>query len=68
MTVVDVVLGSLVLGLAGWALVQTGSARPPSRGCGGGCASSGCGSGDPSAEDDSLVTLGKGAHESTRER
>jgi hypothetical protein len=69
MTVVDVVLGSLVLGLAGWALVQSGSAKPASRGgCGGGCASGGCGSGEPGAEDEPLVALGGGAREPGRER
>jgi hypothetical protein len=66
-TVVDVVLGTLVLGLAGWALVQTGSARPASRGCGGGCPSA-CGSGERSPEDEPLTTLGGPAHEPTRER
>jgi hypothetical protein len=68
MTVVDVVLGSLVLGLAGWALVQTGSAKPASHGCGGGCASRACGAGEHSAEDEPLVTLGGRADESARER
>jgi hypothetical protein len=68
MTVVDVVLGTLVLGLAGWALVQTGSAKPASRGCGGGCSSRSCGSGEEPAEDESLVTIGGDVREATRER
>lgn len=68
MTVVDVVLGTLVLGLAGWALVQTGSAKPASRGCGGGCSSHACGSAEEPAEDESLVTIGGDAREATRER
>lgn len=68
MSVVDVVLGSLVLGLAGWALVQTGTAKPAGRGgCGGGCSSQACGSGEPSAEDEPLVKLGAAANEPTRE-
>jgi hypothetical protein len=56
-TAVDVILGSLVIGLAGWALVQTGSARTGSRGCGGGCAGA-CGSGGQQAEEEPLVALG----------
>jgi hypothetical protein len=68
MTVVDVVLGGLVLGLAGWALVQSGSAKPASRGCGGGCASRACGSGEQSTEDEPVVTLGGRADEPARER
>jgi hypothetical protein len=43
---VDVLLGSLVLGLAGWSLVQAGSARAARRGGCGGCASDACGSGE----------------------
>jgi len=68
MSVVDIVLGYLVLGLAGWALVQTGSAKPASRGCGGGCSSHGCGSGEQSDEDESLVTLGGDPRETARDR
>jgi hypothetical protein len=66
MTLVDVVLGSLVLGLAGWALAQTGSAKPAGGGCGGRCAPRACGSGEPAADDDPLVTLG--GRDSARER
>jgi hypothetical protein len=64
MTILDVVLGALVVGLAGWALVQTGSARPAG---GGGCASRACGSSDRSADDEPLVSLGARADEA-RER
>jgi hypothetical protein len=67
-SVVDVVLGSVVLGLAGWALVQTGSAKPAGGGCGGGCASRACGSGEQPAEDEPLVTLGGDAKVPARER
>ncbi len=38
MSVVDLVLGSIVLALAGWALVQTGSRKPAGGGC---CSGSG---------------------------
>jgi hypothetical protein len=67
MSLVDVVLGSVVLGLAGWALFQTGTAKPASGGCGGGCASRACGSGERRAEDEPLVPLGGRAHEPPRE-
>ncbi len=69
LSVVDVVLGSLVLGLAGWALVHTCSPAPARRGgCGGGCSPAGCGSHEPEAEDEPLVTIGGSANEPMRER
>jgi hypothetical protein len=67
-TVVDVVLGSLVVGLAGWALVQTGSAKPASRGCGGGCGPRACDPGEHAPEDEPVVTLGAGAQQRAPER
>ncbi len=67
MVIVDVVLGSLVLGLAGWALVQTGTKKPAGRG-GCGCGSHACGPAEPAAEDEPLVTLGGGAEDPARER
>ncbi len=66
MSVLDAVLGCVVVGLAGWALVQSGSARPPGGGCGGGCSSRGCGAAEPEAEDEGLVTLGGRADDEKR--
>ena len=67
-SVIDLILGFLVLGLAGWALVQSGSAKPAGRGCGGGCAPRALGTGEEPAEDEPLVTLGGRAHHAARER
>jgi hypothetical protein len=69
MSIVDIVLGTLVVGLAGWALVQTGAAKPArGHGCGGGCGSS-CSPGERTNEDEPPVAIGGGTeHGSTRDR
>jgi hypothetical protein len=66
-TVVDLLLGSAVLGLAGWALVQSSSPRPAGGGCGGGCASRSCGEAEEPLHDEPLVRLGT-PPETSRER
>lgn len=64
--ILDVLLGSLVLGLAGWALVQTGSPKPEGRG-GCGCGPRACGTDDAPAEGEQLVTLGAGEEDRARQ-
>jgi hypothetical protein len=66
--ILDVLLGSLVLGLAGWALVQTGSAKPPGGGgCARACGPSACNSEGAPEEGEQLVKLGAGEEDRRRE-